>query len=144
MKLVLNNHDVADGFFEDAILLGIQCSLLPEKFIWMINRHFGYSFRYQQLSEVRLMRQSRQFVYPIFSCKERNLSLVHFIYTNQYDGEYLLPELRHTDFLWLLKNEGSDEGFALLLAEELRKLDAVQLVTQLANDKIKNKQHLVL
>jgi hypothetical protein len=56
----------------------------------------------------------------------------------------LLPELRHIDYLWLLKGELADESFLVSLMQELRRMDQVQLVMELTNEKIKNKEHLVL
>jgi hypothetical protein len=143
-KLMLDNEALAEEFFEDALLLGMQCPATPHRFIWLINRQLGFNFRYQQGTEILLHKKGRQFSFPVFQFNEANLAVQHTIYTNQYDGEYLLPELKHTDFLWLMKGHHPDVGFVQLLAAELRKVESMQLVTILSNDKIKNKQHLVL
>jgi hypothetical protein len=51
--------------------------------------------------------------------------------------------LKHTDFLWLVINESNNAGFLELLGTELRKVNQVQLVTLLNNDKFKNKLQLL-
>jgi hypothetical protein len=66
------------------------------------------------------------------------------IYANRHDGEYLLPELKHFDFLWLMKGELKDIMLPEMLLSELKTLDQVQMVTILSNDKIINKTRLVL
>jgi hypothetical protein len=66
------------------------------------------------------------------------------IYANRHDGEYLLPELKHFDFLWLMKGELKDILLPEMLLSELKTLDQVQMVTILSNDKIINKTRLVL
>jgi hypothetical protein len=66
------------------------------------------------------------------------------IYANRHDGEYLLPELKHFDFLWLMKGELKEILLPEMLLSELKTLDPVQMVTILSNDKIINKTRLVL
>lgn len=144
-KLIIDNAQIAEEYFENAQLLGIQCAAEPHKFVWLINKHFAFDFRYQPNSEIEMKKQGRNFKFPVFSFNETHLSIQHLIYTNQFDGEYLLPELKHTDFLWLVRNDSPDAtDFIQLLAAEIKKVSQVQLVTLLSNDKIKNKQHLVL
>jgi hypothetical protein len=143
-KLVIDNAQIAEEYFEHAQLLGIQCAAEPHKFVWLINKHFAFDFRYQPGTEIEMKKQGRKFSFPVFGFDESHLSVQHLIYTNQFDGEYLLPELKHTDFLWLVRSESLDAAFMSLLAAEIKKVNQVQLVTLLSNDKIKNKQHLVL
>jgi hypothetical protein len=70
--------------------------------------------------------------------------MIHYFYNNQCDGEYLLPEFKHLDFLWLMKgDEIGDEEFNSVI-QAIKTLTAVQLVTEMTNEKIKNKQHLIL
>ncbi len=143
-KLYVDNSQLAIEFFEDAILLGIQCPAEPHRFVWMINRAFGYHFQYQQDGEIKMRSQKRNYEYPVYHCREDNMELLHLLYVNDDDGKHLLPELKHIDFLWLLKGEIPGDGFIGALCAELRKLEPVQLVVELTNEKIRNKEHLVL
>lgn len=70
--------------------------------------------------------------------------LTHFIYNNKNDGEYLLPELKHLDFLWLLKGEAAADESLPEIIQQIKTINAVQLVVELTNEKIKNKENLVL
>jgi hypothetical protein len=143
-KLTVDNIQLANEFFEDARLLGIQCPVEPHRFVWMINRAFGYYFQYQQEGEIRLKSQNRKYEFPVYFCGEANLELLHLLYVNEDDGKHLLPELKHIDFLWLMKGGIQQDDFIASLIKELRKLDQVQLVMELTNEKIRNKEHLVL
>ncbi|NMD28566.1 MAG: IPExxxVDY family protein, partial [Bacteroidetes bacterium] len=80
------------------------------------------------------------FEYPVFVN-----NTFHYLYNNQYDGEYLLPEFKHLDFLWLVKTEGQDvdEGEFSILQKTLKTIPFVQLVTEMTGDKIKNREHLI-
>ena len=68
---------------------------------------------------------------------------MHYLYNNYHDGEYLLPEFKHLDFLWLLKDDYVTDEFVGNLLYSLKSINGVQLVVELTNEKIKNKEHLV-
>ena len=55
--------------------------------------------------KIQLKRKKRDYYFAIFQYCETSNSLVHYLYNNQFDGEYLLPEFRHLDFLYLLKGD---------------------------------------
>jgi hypothetical protein len=142
-KLIIDNSELANAFFEDARLAGIQCPAETHRFIWMINRQFGYHFLYLQNEEIRLKSQNRDYHFPVYYCAEPNLEIEHFLYVNKSDGKHLLPELKHIDFLWLVKGDARGEPLFEDLMKILRTLDPVQLVMELTNENIKNKEHLV-
>jgi hypothetical protein len=142
-QLVIDNDQLAEDFFEDATILGVQCGVEPHHFIWMVNKRFAYDFRYQAGNEIVVKKRGRTFTYPVFSCCEPQADLHHYVYANQHDGEYLLNELRHFDYVWLIKGELKD-NLPEQICSELRVMETVQLVTQLTNDKIINKTRLVL
>lgn len=143
-KLVIDNSQLAEEFFADVRLFGIQCPHEPHWLIWIINNQFLYDFRYQAGSEIEVKKKGRPFRYPIYQCMEPNLEVIHLIYANQYDGEYLLPELRHYDFIWLIKGELPNNEIPHLIFTELKAIPQVQLVTELTPEKIINKTQLVL
>ena len=68
----------------------------------------------------------------------------HYIYNNQFEGEYLLPEFKHFDFLWLIKADIIPEENFINLQQNLKTITGVQLVTELTQEKIKNKENLIL
>jgi hypothetical protein len=62
---------------------------------------------------------------------------------NQFDGEYLLPEFKHLDFLWLMKGDEVSDDSLQETIQTIKAINSVQLVLELTNEKIKNKEHLV-
>ncbi|MFY8046089.1 MAG: IPExxxVDY family protein, partial [Chitinophagaceae bacterium] len=60
-----------------------------------------------------------------------------------FDGEYLLPEFKHLDFLWLMKGDVISEETVQAMIQSVRQINGVQLVMELSQDKIKNKGHLI-
>lgn len=143
MKLVLDTKDITDDFFEETRLLGIQASIKDYQFCWQINSLMGIDFRINNELEIQLTKKSRNYFFAVFEFPEPSTCLSHYLYNNQFDGEYLLPEFKHLDFLWLLKGDLVSDDSLLQLVQSVRTISGVQLVVELTNEKIKNKEHLV-
>ena len=145
MKLRIDNETLAREFFEDSILLGIVAPIKDYQLSWQLNQLLGFDFRLNNDFEIQLKRKTRTYFFSIYEYKIPSVSLTHYLYNNQFDGEYLLPEFKHLDFLWLIKGEGepvpSEEQKNLI--QSVKKLPGVQLVIEMTNEKIKNKQHLI-
>ena len=143
MKLVLDTKDLTDGFFEETKLLGIMAPMKDYQFCWQLNNLLGIDFRINHELEIQLKKKDRNYFFAVYEFAEPSTCLKHYLYSNQHDGEYLLPEFRHLDFLWLLKDDFVSEEALDHLVKSIRTVNGVQLVTELTNEKIKNREHLV-
>ena len=145
MKLKLNNDDATTHFFEHTRLLGIVAPVKDYIFSWHANQQLGINLRLNNLLEIQLRKKNRDYFFSIFEYPFFVNNTFHYLYNNQYDGEYLLPEFKHLDFLWLVKTEGQDvdEGEFSILQKTLKTIPFVQLVTEMTGDKIKNREHLI-
>lgn len=143
MKLKLDFDDLADDFFDNTRLMGIVAPVKNYQFCWQLNQLLRFDFRINNDIEIQLFKKQRHYYFAIFEYREPNSSLVHYLYHNQFDGEYLLPEFRHLDFLWLLKGDMVADEFLNNLMAAIKGIGAVQLVTELTNEKIRNKGHLI-
>ncbi|HMT74747.1 MAG TPA: IPExxxVDY family protein [Chitinophagaceae bacterium] len=143
MKLVLDNKELTEEFFEDTRLLGIMAPVKDYQFCWHLNTVMGLSFRQNNDIEIRLIKKKRNYFFSVYEYKEPTKFLSHYVYNNQFDGEYLLPEFKHLDFLWMMKGDAvSDEALQETI-QIIKAINSVQLVVELTNEKIKNKEHLV-
>lgn len=142
-KLVLDTKDITDDFFEEARLLGIMAPIKDYQFCWQLNNLLGMDFRVNHDIEIQLKKKNRDYFFSLYEYREPTSSLEHYIYNNQFDGEYLLPEFKHLDFLWLMKGDNVKDETLLERTNNLKTINAVQLVLELTNEKIKNKEHLV-
>jgi hypothetical protein len=143
LKLSINNHDLAEAFFEDTRLLGIMAPVKDYLFCWQLNSLLGLDFRINHELEIILKKKKRDYFFSIFEYHEPTGSLSHYLYNNEFEGEYLLPEFRHLDFLWLMKDDPVSDEELQQIINPVRGIAGVQLVVELTNEKIKNKEHLV-
>jgi len=142
-KLALNNQALAEEFFEDTRLLGIMAPVKDYQFCWRLNSSLRMDFRINNNIEIQLKRKNRDYFFSVFEYCEPTGSLAYYVYNNQFEGEYLLPEFRHFDFLLLMKGDIVADEMIQQVISSVRAIGGVQLVTELTNEKIKNKEHLV-
>jgi hypothetical protein len=142
-KLKIDNDALAEEFFEGALLLGIVAPVKDYQLSWQLNQILGFDFRINNDIEIQLTKKERKYFFSIYEFAVPSTSLTHYLYNNQFDGEYLLPEFKHLDFVWLIKGDiiGTEELKALI--QSIKSLPGVQLVTEMTNEKIKHKQHLI-
>ena len=143
MKLKLNIDDLTGEFFEDTRLLGVVAPIKDYQFCWQLNNRLRFDFRINNDIEIQLTKKQRRYFFGVYQYDEANNSLQHFLYNNQFDGEYLLPEFKHLDFLWLLKGDLVTDEKLKDLISSVKAITGVQLVMELVHDKIKNKGHLI-
>lgn len=143
MKLILDTKDLTDGFFEETKLLGIMAPIKDYQFCWQLNNLLGIDFRINNELEIQVTKKQRNYFFAVYEYAQPSTSLMHYLYNNQFDGEYLLPEFRHLDFLWLLKGDVVSDQSLQELIMSVKAINGVQLVAELTNEKIKNKENLV-
>jgi hypothetical protein len=143
MKLKISNDDLADSFFEDSHVLGVVSSLKNYQFIWHINQQLGFTFRLNSELEIELRKKTRNYFFSIYEYQIPQTSLVYYIYHNQNNGEYLLPEFKHLDFIWMIKGEDFSLNELESLQKTIKMMPSVQFVVEMDQEKIKNKQHLI-
>lgn len=142
-KLKIDNEDLAEEFFEDSLLLGIVAPIKDYQFSWQLNQLLGLDFRVNNDIEIQLKKKLRTYFFSIYEYTVPGLSITHYLYNNQHDGEYLLPEFKHLDFLWMIKGGPVAAEELKLLIQSIKSMPGVQLVTEMTHEKIKNKQHLI-
>lgn len=143
LKLELDTREIIDDFFDDAKILGIVTIVKDYRFCWNLNNILGLDFRISHEKEIQLNRKGRDYFFPVYEYHEPHSALSHYLYNNLNNGDYLLPEFKNLDFLWLMKNDIVTTEYLNQLMSMLRNIQGVQLITELNIEKIKNKDYLI-
>lgn len=143
MKLKLDMQEMAEDFFEDTRLLGIVAPIKDYQLCWLLNQMFRFKFRMNNEIEIQLSKKLRRYHFPVYEYSEPNSSLIHYLYNNQDDGEYLLQEFKHLDYLWLLKGDLVNTQNVNDMIALIKDISGVQLIIELTNEKIIHKGHLI-
>ncbi len=142
MKLILDNEAIADDFFSDTRLIGIMAPVKNYQFCWLLNNLLGYNFRLNTEIDKQLRKKNRQYFFSVYE-HEENSFLKYYMFHNHCDGEYLLPEFKHMDFLLLLKGDYADNEKCNHIIAMVKSISVVQIAAELTTEKIKNREHLV-
>jgi len=134
---------MTDEFFSETRLLGIMAPVKNYQFCWHLNHLLGYNFRLKTDVEIQLRKKNRAYFFSLYSHTEVNGFLTHYLYDNQRDGEYLIPEFKHMDYLWLMKGDVVEEDRCAGITSSIKSIGGVQLVTELTNEKIKHKERMI-
>ena len=143
MKLRMDNDLMVEEFFEGTLLLGIVAPMKSYQFCWQVNKVMQVDFRINNDFEIQLDKKKRKYYFSVYEYTEPAGSLTHYLYSNQFDGEYLLPEFKNLDYLWLMKGDTILPQALSDLQQTIKTIPAVQLVVELSNEKIRNKGHLI-
>jgi hypothetical protein len=142
-KLILNQEEINEQDFEGTRILGITAPIKNFQFCLLLNQSMGFEFRFNPEHEIALKRKNRTYYFSMYEANEPNTTFQHFVYHNQYDGEYLLPELKHMDFIWWIKGAWIEDDKVKEITQTIRDIKGVQLVVELTPEHIKNKGNLI-
>ncbi|WP_068245946.1 IPExxxVDY family protein [Hydrotalea flava] len=134
------NHD----FFDDTRILGIMAPVKNYYFIWMLNNFLGFNFFLYTDAPIEMHKKNRAYHFNLYISAQHESSLVHYLYHNQCDGEALLPELKHLDFIWLMKGDRIDDERCNRMMDSIKKIGNVQLVLEIPQEQIKNISNLII
>jgi len=143
IKLDFDTSALEQDFFEETRLLGITASIKNYQFCWQLNKATGYNFRLNTSIEIQKKKRNRDYFFPVYDYRENNAFLTHYIYHNHCDGEYLLPEFKHMDFLWLMKGDTVSNERCGEYLHIAKTISGVQMVAELTIEKITNKENMV-
>ena len=137
MKYVL-----AEEYDYDFKLIGISCHAKDYRLAWAINKSLGFRMEKEEfdldiLSDNLLERS----VHPVFSFFDEEEQNEYFLICNRVGAGYLIPEQRHADFVFMIK-----ESFPVDIKEmivNLRKIELVLTAFEIEVGKLKSKKNLI-
>ena len=145
MKLKLNDDQISDQFFDHTRILGIASTLKNYQLCFQIEKQLQIDFRTSQDLQIPLEKNKRSYFFTVYEFLQPTIATDHFLYSNKNDGEALLPELQHLDYIWLIKGPFfNNEDEFKQLQQNLRAITGIQLVTEVAHEKIKSRDNLQL
>lgn len=144
MNFKLDIGQTADNFFDQCQLIGIVAPIKQYSFVWHINQKLGLQMRLNNDLEIPLRKKIRNYYFSVFEYKVPGSVLTYYLYNNKNEGEYLLPEFKHLDFLWLNKYDTLSEASLNELVLNLRQLPLVQMAVPIKHELLKNRDYLIL
>jgi hypothetical protein len=141
MKLRLEESAFPD-FFEDSYIVGIVSTLKNYLFCWHIQNHLNIYFATSEDMQINLVKNQRNYSFTVYEyCDPISLDKYQ-LFTNKNDGEFLLPELQHLDYIWFFKGFNNNLNNFQRIQLQLKNIPGVQMVVEIDKSKIKSKNNL--
>jgi hypothetical protein len=144
-KHKLDMGDLTESFFEDTRMLGLVAPVSDYQLCWHLNNELRFDFRNNPDITIPFKKKNLDTIFYFTVCEYREPynSLAHYLYNNQFKGEYLLPDLKKLDFIWLMKGDQVSDKFVKDLMEMVGDLNCVRMVLELSPESIKNRGNLI-
>jgi len=131
-----------DAFAEDACVWGLVCGQKDYTLAFHLNQLLGISLERKADAELELKKKNRLLLFSRYHyadpMNDRSLAL----FSNKYQGEFLIPEIKPADYLLLLRGYwDADEKKHLL--QLLRKNEPIQAVVEPEWNKLKSRENLI-
>lgn len=139
-KQVLNNTLLEAEFFEDVLLLGIVCPLPSYRFVWTLERLLGLAFNREHDYEINV----QETFFEVYRFMEEERLVEHILYSNRKKTSYLLEDMKHVDFIWMVKSAWRLNEYRDLLPGKVSQLDGVDFCFLIDPMTLKSRQHLIL
>lgn len=139
LKLVLDNQALEDEFFEDIQLLGVVSAIEPYQFAWRIAQHLQWHFQREHNYDIQI----GDFSFPVYRLDDQTKFLEQFIISNRSNSIFLLQEIKHIDFVWMLKGNIQDDTLTQI-QHFLKSIHVFTSFFQLNPYQLKMKQYLIM
>jgi hypothetical protein len=139
-RMVLDNEELIEEFFEEAKLIAIVSPVVSYKFVWHINQALSMDFAYSLENEVNVKDQ----YFSVYEWIDTNKLIEHYIFSNRNSKQYLLEEAKNIDFIWLIKGNARIDEIQQDVLHNLAYLQIVNHQFPLDPNQLKSKHHLIL
>jgi hypothetical protein len=147
-SLILDDSHFSNDFYSESKLIGIVTSFKGYKFCWQLNKFLGLKFKLNNALEIQLKKTKKgidaHYFFQVYQFNNVVSNLDHLIYHNQFKGEYLLPEYKHIDFIWMMKGDVYNNPIIENLIQRVKQLEGLQLMLDINSEKLKNKENLFI
>jgi len=140
----LDNDSLSDIFLDDARLLGLVSAAKDYQLCLQVNNTLQFDFRLDKNLEVRMKKGRKNCYYNVFVFNESMKSVNHYLFNNHFRTDFLLPELKQFDCLWLVKGDYYHTGELKQLIELVREIECIRLAAELPLSEVKNRSNLTL
>lgn len=139
-RLILDDSFLEEEFFEDVVLIGIVCARKPHQLAWFLREYTGYLFErnhdYQNIKD--------DLIFPVFYLEDQLQFIEHFLFTNRIQKEFLMPEAKNIDFIWMIKSSMQRLTLRDKILPHLKNIPCIDYAFEINPTALKSRQVLVV
>jgi len=141
VKLVLDQSQLEEQFFEDAVLLAIMSHLPYYRMAWMMQQVLPLIFK---LDHSMAIEAGTGNFFPVYHAMDSTRNMNFYLYVNRIPEGSLIRELEKIDYLWLIQAGKIHDQYTAKLIHTLQQAKGVQHVVELDIQRVKDRRMLIL
>ncbi|MFH1121275.1 MAG: IPExxxVDY family protein [Bacteroidota bacterium] len=124
-------------FFPDLTIIGINCQLKDYRLAFFLNRDIHLTLVKIKDLPVFFEKEEVLIEFPLYSCYDAERRINYYLTGNNNAGNKMVTAYKQADFLLMSKGP-IDKERSMSVISGIRKINGVQMVFLLENEKIKN------
>lgn len=142
-SLKLDLSILEDDFFNDIRLIGISSALQCFELCLQLNKKMGYNFKLNPNIQLEYFKNKRKYYFKVYQSNDTKNQTKHYLYVNVDDGQYLMPEIKNVDYIFMIKsNITNNEHFKNIL-QNIKSFSFIQLAFEIYKKQLKNPSNLM-
>ncbi len=109
---------------------------------WYMNKSLGLNYHREEDLEVNNKSRQRQTCYSRFICEDELNRSSYTIISNKYHGNFLMDELKSTDYLFIIRGAYSDET-AMEFLKKSKSIPEILTAFKVDPKKLKKGENLI-
>ena len=126
----------------DFLLIGISSHARDYRLCWSLNSQMGLNLvKAEKEIEINNARKKITARFALFEYEDEGMRINYSLIANKGNEGYLLPEIKHADFVLMLKNNifiNIDE-----IIDKIKKCDAVLTAFEINAEELKSREYLI-
>lgn len=142
-KIILNKFTLKYELDLDFILIAITCPLKDYRLTHFINKFTKIELAKECDYDLSMEKKSENLYFSMYHFRPDGFEVDFYLFSNRgLDGGFLIPELRTSDYLMVIKGFIDDED-RLTLVQDLNAIPDVLVAAEVFPDKLKSVENLI-
>lgn len=138
--LLLNFTAVENDFFEDLKMFCLLCPHEPYHLVWHINSTLPFNFKRTPNQDILIMNN----YYVVYEYEDPLNQIQHYLIASRSKTNYILPELKNIDFIWMIKGAHKIEEYVKELPSMTKNIPIVSDCRLIDHKKLSNRKVFLL
>jgi hypothetical protein len=138
--LLLDHTAVEADFFEDLRMLCLICPHEPYHVAWHINGTLPFNFKRSPNQDIFMGND----YYVVYEYEEPITQIQHYLVASRSKTNYILPELKNIDFIWMIKGSHKVEEYVKTLPLMVKNIPVVVDCRHIDHKKLSNRKVFLL
>src|SRR5690606_11155494 len=127
----------------DFVLVAITSSLKDYRLCYFINKVTGLRLRKVEEHEIWMPPPTGKVYFSCYADFSMTSDTEYYVLANKAaDGGFLIPEMRHSDYFFLIRNFREDEDL-ITLQNQIVGIPDVVVASEISPQKLKSKENLI-